>query len=65
MDAAAAITKDGFALLQDTALQKQISVFPARAFYPSSLGHPCDRAIVWRFLKWNLQSKHGTVLQSI
>lgn len=65
MDAAAAITQAGFSVLQETALEKQISIFPARSFYPSSLGHPCERFVVWKFLKWQQQTKHGTVLQSI
>jgi hypothetical protein len=65
VDAASAITSEGFATLQQTALEKQISIYPARAFYPSSLGHPCDRAIVWRFTRWERQAKHDAVLQSI
>jgi CRISPR/Cas system-associated exonuclease Cas4 (RecB family) len=65
MDADSALTSDGFELLQQTTLDARISVYPARAFWPSSLGHPCDRHIAWRFTKWEVQRRHEPMLESI
>lgn len=59
------LTPENFDAAQAAALKKRISVYPARAFYPSSAGHPCDRYMVWRFLRWQEMEPHGTTLQSI
>lgn len=64
-DAERVLTPEGFAEIQTAVLQQDISVFPARAFYPSSLGHPCDRFTVFRFTRWQEQARHDSVLQSI
>lgn len=59
------LSPDGFdAALRET-LQKEIEVFPARTWWPSNLGHPCDRALVWNFTRWEEKKPHDVVLQSI
>lgn len=65
MDADAAVTPDGFDLLQRETLEQRIQVFPARSWWPSSLGHPCDRQVVWRFTRWESATKHDATLESI
>ncbi len=40
-------------------------MYPARSFYPSMVGHPCDRHIAWRFNRHMEQDLHDHVLQSI
>lgn len=65
MDAATALTADGFDVLQRTVLQERIRIFPARSWWPSMLGHPCDRACVWKATRWQEQRKHDAVLESI
>jgi len=64
-EAEAILTPEGFAHRQRDVLEQQVKVFPARAFYPSSLGHPCDRFIVWNFTRWDTKAKHEATLQSI
>lgn len=64
-EAEAILTTEGFAHRQRDVLEQKIKVFPARAFYPSSLGHPCDRFIVWNFIRWDTKAKHDAVLESI
>jgi hypothetical protein len=54
-----------FAALQDEILEHEIRINPSRAWYPSSLGHPCDRFQVWRFNRHEEQQRHGPELQSI
>jgi hypothetical protein len=65
VDGETAVTTEGFDRVLHTVLDAEIEVFPARSFYPSSLGHPCDRNIVWRFNRWKEQDRHDPVLQSI
>lgn len=65
VDAEAAITPEGFDRLARQYLEADIEVWPARAFYPSQVAHPCDRFIVWRFTKWKDQLLHGPELESI
>lgn len=64
-EAEAILTAEGFEHRQRDVLEHDIKIFPARAFYPSSLGHPCDRFIVWNFTRWDKKAKHDAVLQSI
>lgn len=65
MDADQILTTDGFEEAQRAHLEQKRKIWPARAWYPSSVGHPCDRALVWRFTRWDSQTLHGHVLQSI
>src|SRR3972149_9681646 len=65
MDADSALTADGFEILQRTTLEERIRIFPARSWWPSMLGHPCDRACVWKATRWQSQTKHDAVLESI
>jgi hypothetical protein len=60
-----ALTAEGFDWALRTVLDKEISIYPARAWYPSSLGHPCDRFLVWNFTRWQDKARHDAVLQSI
>lgn len=60
-----ALTSEGFRLLQEETLAKGITVYPARAWYPSSVGHPCDRFLVWNFTRWESKQAHDPTLQSI
>lgn len=60
-----ALTSEGFAKLQEQTLEQSISVYPARAWYPSSVGHPCDRFLVWSFTHWETKARHEPTLQSI
>lgn len=46
-------------------LESEITVYPARAWYPSQIGHPCDRFLVWSFTRWKDKARHDWVLQSI
>lgn len=59
------LAPEGFAEVQRETLEQKISVYPARSWYPSQVGHPCERFLVWRFLKWEQQQAHDYVLQSI
>jgi hypothetical protein len=59
------LTTAGFDEALRTVLESEISVYPARAFYPSSIGHPCDRALVWAFTRWQTKARHDAVLQAI
>lgn len=61
----AELTPDGFQEALRAQLESEIQIYPARAWYPSALGHPCDRAAVWRFTRWQEQERHSAVLQSI
>ncbi len=65
VDAETALTPEGFAAVLREQLEGEIQVYPARAWYPSSIGHPCDRFLVWNFTKWQEKARHGWVLQSI
>lgn len=65
VDAEAAVTTEGFDALARQHLKADIQVWPARAFYPSTLAHPCDRHLVWRFTKWKQQIPHEVELESI
>ena len=65
VDAEAAVTAEGFDRLARQHLAADIEVYPARAFYPSAIAHPCDRQIVWRFTRWKEQEPHDEVLESI
>jgi hypothetical protein len=65
IDAERAVTPDGFTELLRRQLETEISVYPARAWYPSQLGHPCDRHLVWRWTKWQQQRPHDWILQAI
>jgi hypothetical protein len=60
-----ALTAEGFDRALRAVLEKEISVFPARSWYPSSLGHPCDRFLVWSWTRWQDKARHDAVLQSI
>jgi len=60
-----ALTPAGFATVLQETLQKQIQMYPQRAWYPSNAAHPCDRFLVWRWTRWTEQTPHGWVLQSI
>jgi hypothetical protein len=64
-EAERALTAEGFTELVRAQLESEIEVFPARAFYPSSIGHPCDRALVWAFTRWQTKARHDVVLQAI
>lgn len=63
--AEAALTTEGFEQLVREELESRIEVWPARAFYPSSINHPCDRQLVWRFTRHAEQAPHDATLQSI
>jgi hypothetical protein len=65
VDPEAVLAPEGFDEAQRDALASEISIFPARAFYPSSIGHPCDRFLVWNFTRWQTKARHDVVLQSI
>ena len=65
IDADRALSPDGFQELLRRHLETEIEVYPARAWYPSQLGHPCDRYLVWRWTKWQAQRKHDWILQAI
>lgn len=65
VDADQAITAEGFDRILRRVLEDKIRVYPARAWYPSSIGHPCDRFSVWRFTRSSEQGRHSAVLQSI
>ena len=60
-----ALTPEGFNRVLTQQLESEISLYPARAWYPSSLGHPCDRFSVWRWTRWKEQERHSPTLQSI
>lgn len=60
-----ALTPEGFDEALRAQLRSEIKVYPARSFWPSSLSHPCDRALVWNFLNWEKKAPHDEVLQSI
>lgn len=59
------LTPEGFAEAQNAALSADSRVFPARSWWPSMLGHPCDRFLVWRWVRWEEAALPGPVLQSI
>jgi hypothetical protein len=65
LDAETAATPDGFAQLLKRQLEEEITVYPARAWYPSSIGHPCDRYLVFNFTRWQDKKRHDYVLQAI
>lgn len=65
IDAGQAVTSDGFAELLRKALESEIEIWPMRSFYPSLLGHPCDRYLVWRATRYAEQARHSPELQSI
>lgn len=65
MDAAAALTPEGFEVLQFDTLGAQARVSPMRTWWPSALGHPCDRYLVWRHNRTKLERAPGPTLQSI
>jgi hypothetical protein len=65
VDPEAVLTPEGFDAALRVVLESEISIFPARAFYPSSIGHPCDRFLVWNFTRWQTKARHDVVLQSI
>jgi CRISPR/Cas system-associated exonuclease Cas4 (RecB family) len=65
IDAATALTSEGFDEIQRETLTKQIAVWPARAWHPSSVGSPCDRQLVWNWTKADEKKPHDYVLQSI
>ena len=54
-----------FAAAQQAQLESEIQVYPARAWYPSGVGHPCDRHLVWRWTRWDKGKPHEATLQSI
>jgi hypothetical protein len=60
-----AITPEGFEAVQTEILKSEIRINPSRAWYPSSIGHPCDRFLVWRFNRHEEQQRHSPELQSI
>lgn len=60
-----ALTPEGFTEALKASLEDEIRIYPARAFYPSSIGHPCDRFLVWNFTRWEQKQRHDWVLQSI
>jgi hypothetical protein len=60
-----AVTSEGFDELLRAQLESEITIYPARTFYPSSIGHPCDRYIVWTFTKWEQRERYSAELQSI
>jgi hypothetical protein len=59
------LTTDGFEAIETLILEQKVRVWPARAFYPSSLGHPCDRAMVWNFTRHEVKRPHDATLESI
>lgn len=61
----AVLAPNEFETAQRASLAKRINIYPARAFYPSSAGHPCDRHLVWRFTRWQEARTHDPTLQSI
>lgn len=65
MDAAAALTPEGFEVLQFETLNSQARISPMRSWWPSALGHPCDRWLVWRHNKTEVERAPGPTLQSI
>ena len=61
----AALTAAGFEQVERETLESEIRIFPARAFYPSSIGHPCGRFIVWGFNRTEDKARHSPTLQAI
>lgn len=59
------LTPEGFQERLLEVLAEEISIFPARSFWPSALDHPCDRQVVWRFTRWELQEPHSPIRQAI
>ncbi len=59
------VTTEGFETALIEQFEKEIEVFPARAWYPSQVGHPCDRFLVWRFTRWEEQKRHDARLECI
>jgi hypothetical protein len=60
-----AVTRQGFDRLLRETLESEIKIWPMRSFYPSVLGHPCDRHIVWRANRHDEQARYSVELQSI
>jgi hypothetical protein len=60
-----ALTPQGFDAVQMAFLESEIRIFPMRAWWPSALGHPCDRQIVWSFNRAETKSRYPARLQSI
>jgi hypothetical protein len=65
VDTEAVLTTEGFAAAHGAFLQEKIEVWPARSWYPSSLGHPCDRFLVWSATRHFDKAPHDVTLQSI
>lgn len=65
VDAATALTPEGFDLAQRELLESEIQIYPTRSWHPSSIGHPCDRLLVWRWTKSDKARRHSPTLQSI
>lgn len=61
----AALTAAGFEQVERETLESEIKVYPARAFYPSSIGHPCSRFLVWNFNRHEDKARHSPTLQAI
>lgn len=59
------LTPAGFTAALKLTLEAEIQIYPARAWYPSSIGHPCDRYLVWERTRWQEKQRHDWVLQSI
>lgn len=59
------ISPGEFAAAQRETLESTILVYPTRAWYPSSLGHPCDRFLVWSFTHPEWRQPHDAILESI
>lgn len=59
------LTPDKFEEAQRLFLESQIQQYPPRSWWPSSLGHQCDRYLVWSRTRWQEGLRHDYTLESI
>jgi CRISPR/Cas system-associated exonuclease Cas4 (RecB family) len=59
------LTTAGFDRVLREQLESEIRVFPARSWYPSTVGHPCDRFLTWNWTRWEAKTRHSAELQAV